>query len=95
MVAGVTGAAVPARCSAAVPSSSRRAPSASAAHAIRPSLVRAGTPDTMSTHFGSVSSRSSVVSPVAGSAWSSRIRRCSRLCTTSSGSAEPQLTVAR
>ena len=93
----MTALAVPDWCSAAVPSSRRRAWSASAVQAIRPSLVLAGTPGTMSSHFGSVSSRISVVSPLAGSAWSSRTRRWSRLCTTSSGSAAfpDQLTVTR
>ena len=62
--------------------------SASAVHTIRPSPVRAGHPGhDVEPALGSASSRISVVSPVAGSAASSRIRRWSRLCTTISGSA--------
>ena len=99
MVGGVTAALAPRASSSGVPTSSRRAPPASATQAIRSSPsaspVRAGTPGTMSSHRGSVSSRSTVVAPVAGSAASSRITRWSRLSTTISGSPVSQLTVTR
>ena len=83
---GVTAAPAPPASSSGVPTSSRRAPSESAAQTIRPSPVRAGTPGTMSSQRGSVSSRSTAVAPVDGSAVSSRMTRWSRLCTTISGS---------
>ena len=92
----MTAAAAPPASSSGVPTSSRRVPPESAVQAIRPPPVRAGTPGTMSTHRGSVSSRSTVVAPVAGSAASSRITRWSRLCTTISGSPPAsQATVTR
>jgi hypothetical protein len=93
--AGVTGAALPSASSSGLATSSRRAPPASVAQTIRPSLVRAGTPGTMSSQRSSVSSRSTAVATLAGSAESRSIRRWSRLSTTISGASPSQFTVTR
>ena len=92
----MTVSAVPVLCSAGVPTTSRLAPRTSALHTSRPSPVQAGTPGTTSTHWGSVSSRSSVVAPVSGSTVRSCSSFWSRFSTTISGSwSASQTTVTR
>ena len=71
------------------PTSRRRVSSRSQVHTSRPSAVQAGTPGTISSQRGSVSSRSTSAWPVPASTVSSRIVRWSRLCTTTSGSCSP------
>ena len=91
----MTGAALPSASSSGLATSSRLAPPASVVQTIRPSLVRAGTPGTMSSQRSSVSSRSTAVAARAGSAESRSIRRWSRLSTTISGASPSQFTVTR
>ncbi len=64
----------------------RRVSWSSRVHTIRPSAVQAGTPGTISSQTGSVSSCSTRVWPLATSTPRIRMARWSRLCTTTSGS---------
>jgi hypothetical protein len=80
-----------------VPStSSRRVSLSSAVHTSRPPGSQAGTPGTISSQAGSVSSRNRRVAPLAGSAASSRMARWSRDWTSRvSGPSAAQTTVTR
>ena len=64
----------------------RRVSCSSLVHTIWPPEVQAGTPGTISSQRGSVSSCSTWAWPLPGSTARIRIVRWSRLCTTTSGS---------